>query len=825
MYTPSGPRRFGDLEIGDRVCTPNGVARVTNIFRFGVKPVFRLILNDGTSTRATGDHRWEFIHSHRGSRIVTTSEVAGWARNHKNCWHLPKIKPVQYEEREVPVDPWLVGFLIGDGCISQTNAVGFSTADREIVERVKETVAPQYLVTEGAPGSYSYTLRAAHRGAARVRSRGIRHKSGGYEVSLGSKYIGRFRNLREAESAKATAIKEKYGELQIEKSMQVLLAEIGLLGKRAHEKRIPEIYRYNSEHVRLEVLRGILDSDAHVSSAGQIVLDQTSPELAADVQELVQGLGGIARLTREDRQDGRSRPSYRLNIRHDKPSSLVWLKRKKDRCKDGSSRIVRKVFDVVPDGVAEVQCIEIDTDDALYLTDNAIPTHNTKSGKSQGCLAWIFEQAAVHGKSERNYWWVAPVYSQAEIMFRRLRSRIPKELVRSNQSALSLTLANGARITFKSGERSDDLYGEDVYAAVVDEASRMREESWLALRSTLTATNGPVRIIGNVKGRKNWFYTLARAAEAGEQDMAYHRITAWDAVEAGVLKREEIEASLRDFKRLGREGAWKQLYLAEAGEDGDNPFGLEAIRSCLVPNFSTERSYAAGVDLAGRGAVNLNPASDTIDRDYTAIVMFDRDGYATEITRFRKPHTETEEEIAQVVGRTNALVDSTGTGDAIVERLQRRGNMRVDGFTFTTKSRQDLLEGLALAIGEEGIHFPDGPLRSELESFEFEYTRTGVRYVAPPGMHDDLVFAAALAVKKLPWKRKSKAPAPEGITNPAGSKWVDSSGESDAWKKYQEGKKPTQMGAADGDAVQTPVVPMPFVVGGSGGSRWGGADR
>jgi hypothetical protein len=76
-------------------------------------------------------------------------------------------------------------------------------------------------------------------------------------------------------------------------------------------------------------------------------------------------------------------------------------------------------------------------------------------------------------------------------------------------------------VAFKSAEKPDNLYGDDVYAVVIDEASRVRQESWHAVRSTLTATRGPVRIIGNIKGRKNWFYDLARKAEAGEEGMHY----------------------------------------------------------------------------------------------------------------------------------------------------------------------------------------------------------------------------------------------------------------------------------------------------------------
>ena len=158
----------------------------------------------------------------------------------------------------------------------------------------------------------------------------------------------------------------------------------------------------------------------------------------------------------------------------------------------------------------------------------AVIEASTKSGKTVGCIIWLLEQAIL-GKPGRNYWWGAPIYPQAKIAFRRLKRGLShREVFRANESELTLTLANGSVIWFKGADNPDSLYGEDVFAAVVDEATRWKEESWHALRSTLTATRGPVRIIGNVKGRRNWAYRLARRAEAGAPDMHYARITAHD---------------------------------------------------------------------------------------------------------------------------------------------------------------------------------------------------------------------------------------------------------------------------------------------------------
>ena len=137
-----------------------------------------------------------------------------------------------------------------------------------------------------------------------------------------------------------------------------------------------------------------------------------------------------------------------------------------------------------------------------------ITAASTKTGKTASHIIWLFEQA-LKCKEGQSVWWVAPVYQQAEIAFRRMKTQVnDRDFFQSNETKLLLTLPTGSRIEFKSGEKPDNLYGDDVYAAVIDEASRMREESWYAMRSTLTATQGKCKLIGNVKGKKNWFYKL-----------------------------------------------------------------------------------------------------------------------------------------------------------------------------------------------------------------------------------------------------------------------------------------------------------------------------
>ena len=355
-----------------------------------------------------------------------------------------------------------------------------------------------------------------------------------------------------------------------------------------------------------------------------------------------------------------------------------------------------------------------------------ITAASTKTGKTASHIIWLFEQA-LQCKDGQSVWWVAPVYQQAEIAFRRMKNQVTdKNFFISNETKLLLTLPTGSRIEFKSGEKPDNLFGDDVYAAVIDEASRMREESWYALRSTLTATQGKCKLIGNVKGKKNWFYKLGERARQGEPDYKYFKITAYDAAREGIISEKEIEQAKRDLPDY----VFRELYLAEPADDKSNPFGLDAIRKCIAP-LSNKPAVSFGIDLAKY-------------TDWTVITGLDSENRVCYSDRFQNDWSQTKQRIIGVVGKTPAYIDATGIGDPIVEDLQKI-LPKIFGFKYTTQSKQQLIESLVMEIQANTIRFPDEPYGSELENFEFEYTRTGVRYTAPPGLHDDAVNSLALA--------------------------------------------------------------------------------
>lgn len=357
----------------------------------------------------------------------------------------------------------------------------------------------------------------------------------------------------------------------------------------------------------------------------------------------------------------------------------------------------------------------------------------TKVGKTASHIVWLFEEA-LKCKANQSVWWIAPSFGQAKIAFDRMKVQISdRNFFTSNETNLVITIITGAKIHFKTGDNPDSLFGEDVYAAVIDEGSRSREAAWYALRTTLTSTGGKCKFIGNVKGKKNWFYKMCQKAKQGEDpNYAYFKITAYDAADAGMMTKDgrPFAEEIADAKRDLPENVFKELYLAEASEDGSNPIGFSHIARAVFP-LSNLPTVCFGIDLAKK-------------QDWTVITGLDKFGQVSHFQRFQMDWDQTTKVILSLPPAP-IVIDATGVGDPISEAIARVRETEM--FIFTERSKQMLVEGLAAGIQKREITILDGVMKDELESLEYEYTRTGVRYTVPSGMHDDCIYSLGLAKK------------------------------------------------------------------------------
>ena len=325
--------------------------------------------------------------------------------------------------------------------------------------------------------------------------------------------------------------------------------------------------------------------------------------------------------------------------------------------------------------------------------------------------------------------YITPTYKLAKAFFERLTAAIP---FKNNISNLKIYCPNNGSIEFFTGERLDNLRGRKFHLVIIDEAAFIPdlESGWQnSIRPTLTDYEGKAVFLSTPRG-KNFFYSMFM--KQGEADWQSFKFTTYDNP---YINTREIE----DAKLQLPEVVFEQEYLANPSENSANPFGNAYIKNCIRP-VSSQQIVSYGIDLAK-------------SVDFTVIIGLDNGGNVAYFDRFQMDWHNTKETIRRLP-IAPILADSTGVGDPILEDLKREG-INIEGLKFTSQSKQQLMEGLAQAIQQGKIGYPDGVIVDELDVFEYQFTANGVRYSAPSGFHDDCVMALALAWQNHNLKRGS----------------------------------------------------------------------
>ncbi|MCP3817649.1 PhoH family protein [Streptomyces sp. A3M-1-3] len=354
VLTPDGFRPIGDLEVGDLVVGSNGEPTpVLGVYPQGEKDIYRVTAQDGSSTLCCGDHLWTVRTASdrrrdKPWRVLETNEMIGNLRAaHARRYELPLLsKPVCFPGREVPMDPYALGLLLGDGCLTGSTTPSFATDDLELASAL-ETALPG--VSVRWKDRVNYTLN-------RVRAPG--------------------------------------DVVTLENPVTRTLRALDLLGTRSCSKFVPDDYLHNAAEVRLALLQGLLDSDGGpVAQAGRtcrIQYTTTSILLRDDVIALVQSLGGVAysrRRAAEGRTPGKAhghdvhyrRDAHVLDIRLPAGMEPFRLSRKLEKYREagGGGRPMRFIDSIEPAGREEAVCIQVAAADSLYVTEDYLLTHNT----------------------------------------------------------------------------------------------------------------------------------------------------------------------------------------------------------------------------------------------------------------------------------------------------------------------------------------------------------------------------------------------------------------------------------------------------------------
>ena len=330
--------------------------------------------------------------------------------------------------------------------------------------------------------------------------------------------------------------------------------------------------------------------------------------------------------------------------------------------------------------------------------------------------------------------WVSPVYSQTTKVQKELMQAIGASgIVKNcNYSDNYIRLKNGSEILFRSAEKYDNIRGLTVDYGILDEAAFMKEDAWKeAIKPVFLVKGKKVLFISTPKG-KNWFHELFQLAKS--TDYTNYKAYTGSSYDTPYIAIEEIE----DAKRTLPPNVFQQEYLAKFIDSGGEVF------SNLDKNTFTQYPRPNGKVYCG---IDLGK-----QEDFTVATFQDSAGQVIDIYRANnKEWTQMVNDIMQLVRKYSAtvMVEVNSIGDVIYEQIKNQWQ-DTHPFVTTSKSKNEMIEGLILDMNETTVRIPDGqlfaPLLSELEVFTYQYnpkTRS-IRYGHPTGLHDDCVISLAI---------------------------------------------------------------------------------
>lgn len=341
IKTVNGWTTMGNINVGDEIASIDGKKNyVTGKFPQGEKDIFKVTFHDGRSTECCAEHLWKVKNRkwNTHTRVLQTAEIARLLKkpSYKNRISIFPVNGDFGHNEELPIHPYLLGVLIGDGCLAK-NSLIISSPDTFIIQKC------QKLLPNG------YALKVA----------------GGYDFRLSKKTAGG-RNV-----------------------IQDKIRNMGLGAKRSEEKFIPELYLLANKKQRIDLINGLLDTDGTVERDGTIRYATSSEKLAHDFISLANSLGATCRLSTKIptftykgiKKNGLK--AYIISIRHNDAKILISLPRqlkKLPKKYQYSGAVALKIKSITLERRAEACCISVDHADKVYITDDYIPTHNTAMG-------------------------------------------------------------------------------------------------------------------------------------------------------------------------------------------------------------------------------------------------------------------------------------------------------------------------------------------------------------------------------------------------------------------------------------------------------------
>jgi hypothetical protein len=333
VYTPKGLQKWEEIQIGDYLFdTKGGITKVIDIPFNNKTDIYKLTLKDGRTIEASSNHLWKVIDYNGLIKVKSTLELKENLTRDKgkykeSIYYIPKNEGVEFKKQEIPLNPYFLGLLLGDGtfsCITKTQ-VKFTSciSDMEVYMNIL---------------GYKY------------KTWDDRHHNIYYN------------NIKE------------------------IIKSLGLIETRSKTKFVPDIYKYNSKEIRLELLRGLLDTDGYCDKNGNCNYSSISKQLAEDVLFLARSLGINGNILEQSNKYG----SIYL-VRFYTDIRLFNLPRKYQKQKITKTRAFKiGITNIEYIGQKQAKCVTVNSEDHCYLIGDFVTTHNSKgtnSGKQVNAYA------------------------------------------------------------------------------------------------------------------------------------------------------------------------------------------------------------------------------------------------------------------------------------------------------------------------------------------------------------------------------------------------------------------------------------------------------
>jgi replicative DNA helicase len=349
VLTPNGWTEMGKLSLGDKIMGSDGKEQyVIGLYPQGQRPICKVEFTDNTFVYCDEEHLWNVNTLNMRTRKIrnkgkniykpnldyitmkTSDMVNDIKKRGRFNYRLPIVQPVEFEHKDVPIDAYLLGLLLGDGCLTTINA-NISTKDDEIYDNISEL----------------------------------------FEHTAFTEY-------------ERSDTKQKIKVIRFKSDISKRLKTLNLFGKKSDEKFIPKEYIFNSKNIRISLLQGLMDTDGYISKNGCVQITTTSKQLSDDIKEIVLSLGGTVRIKSKQPHYKKNdikiecKTAYIVTISFANNIKPFRLKRKLVRYKERTKYIEQKYIKSIKySHDEEAICIKVSNSDELYVTRDYVLTHNT----------------------------------------------------------------------------------------------------------------------------------------------------------------------------------------------------------------------------------------------------------------------------------------------------------------------------------------------------------------------------------------------------------------------------------------------------------------